>query len=117
MEVIMARGGDGYGSEYHLRTYITEHPAILSEAIVEAIGSPADAINWLPLPAGTAGKRELRGMEFLSVSPRAAWREFWATTGSPPNWDAVGQLGNEWILVEAKARARELVSPPCRATE
>jgi hypothetical protein len=115
----MGKRGDGYGSEYHLRRYLAEEPAKLNAAIAGAIGDGNDVCEWLPFGAGKAGDRELRGMEFLDATGQAAWRDFWSRTGNPPNWDAVGRRppNHEWILVEAKARESELVSPPCGAKE
>ncbi|TMQ13964.1 MAG: hypothetical protein E6J90_16535 [Deltaproteobacteria bacterium] len=119
MEETMGRLGEGYGSEYHLRRYLAVAPATLSAAIADEIGDGDRACEWLPFGAGKRGDRELRGMEFLDPTARGAWADFWSRTGTPPNWDAVGRRAGirEWVLVEAKAREGELVSPPCGAKE
>lgn len=118
-EETMGKRGDGYGSEYHLHRYLAEAPTRLTAAITHAIDDGVDVCEWLPFGAGETGDRELRGMEFLDSTAQTAWRDFWSRTGNPPNWDAVGRrpLNNEWVLVEAKAREGELVSPPCAAKE
>jgi hypothetical protein len=114
-ENTMGKLGDGYGSEFHLRRYLVEAPAELNGAIARAIDDGLDGCDW----QARADGRELRGMEFLDDGARSKWRDFWSSTGSPPNWDAVGRRPpiNEWLLVEAKARQGELVSPPCGAKE
>ncbi len=42
------------------------------------------------------------------------WAEFWPQTGTRRNWDAVGILRygsrTEWLLVEAKAHAEEMMT-------
>src|SRR5687768_7067726 len=92
-EGIVGRRGDGYGSEYHLRKYLTQDwQDELDKAIRSAVGSPAARCEWLPYPARAAADaqdRELRGMEFLAEpGARDAWRGFWPGSGSPQTWDA-----------------------------
>lgn len=41
--------------------------------------------------------------------------EFWPRRG--PQWDALGLAGDKIVLVEAKARVPEFVSPACQASE
>jgi hypothetical protein len=115
----MGKRGNGYGSEYHLRRYLSEEPSKLNVAIAAVVGDRDHIFEWLPFGTAKTGDRELRGMEFLEPTAQAAWRDFWSRTGNPPNWDAVGRRSSngEWILVEAKSREGELVSPPCGAKE
>lgn len=118
----MGQRGTGYGSEDHLRRYMTERRADLDRAVLGAMNNPLASCEWLAFPTrsdGSGNDRELEGMEFLSQAKSVeAWKQFWPTTGSSQNWDAVGRLVDgsktEWLLVEAKARARELNSA-CKA--
>ncbi len=114
----MGKIGNGYGSEFHLRRYLMESPALLTERIVDALGKPLARVQWLHRESG----KEWKGLQFSSFSPRVMeqWKSFWPQTGNPPNWDAVGQLSSsvadEWLLVEAKANEAEFVSPPSGAS-
>jgi hypothetical protein len=59
--------------------------------------------------------QERKGLDFLPTDSPAfrRWTEVWPQSGTPINWDAVGQVmiqnRKEWLLVEAKANLRELV--------
>jgi hypothetical protein len=117
----MGKRGDGYGSEYHLRRYLSEREQELSTAVRAAVGAPSSRCEWLPFPSVDGVERELKGVEFLAANAagRQGWKGFWPSTGNAQNWDAVGRISvddeAEWVLVEAKARAAELVSPACAA--
>src|SRR4051812_4671491 len=117
----MGRRGEGYGSEDHLRRYLTEQPKALNEAVAGVPGVRGLSVSWLDFPLHADGReREFRGIEFLrdEASYRrvvAEWRNFWPQRGQPQNWDAVGRVGNEWLLIEAKANHPEFCSPPTTA--
>jgi len=117
----MGKRGEAYGSECHLRGYLSERSNELSAAVQAAVGERESRCEWLPFPSAGGVERELRGAEFLAPDSRGreAWQAFWPSTGTPQSWDAVGRLRgpekDEWLLVEAKSRAGELVSPACRA--
>jgi hypothetical protein len=112
--------GDGYGSEDHLRRYLDIRRGRLNNVVSSVVGVGAEEISWLPFLETKSGDREYRGIEFLDRSAHEhayeSWRDFWPTTGRRPSWDAVGRVGNEWLLVEAKANAPEFCSPSSAAS-
>jgi len=117
----MGKEGKDYGSEYHLGTYLTEeNESLLNEAVSKAMGIRATAFKW---KKPSSKRKEWKGMEFLKDDQKlqSKWREFWAQTGNPPNWDAVATCvvngQKEWILLEAKANHPEFCSPPCGAKD
>ena len=106
---------------------MNERPAALNRAIAEAyvaksVVAPA-GIRWLS-PLRAEGYRELGGMEYFADVGNSEvvrkWREFWPGSGRPPMWDGwavADEDGKETILlVEAKANAPELVTPPSGAS-
>jgi hypothetical protein len=118
----MGKRGDGYGSEDHLRRYLAEHERVLNAAIAEEIGTSPEAVSWLAFPRNADGKeQEFKGLGFLpqnreAAAVRDAWRGVWPQRGRQ-NWDAVGRVHNDWLLVEAKANHPEFCSPPTTAKE
>lgn len=118
----MAQVGYGYGSEWHLLSWLGWQRAAFTTAVSAATG--VAAIDWLDrhLAPGDPSPRELRGLEFLASSDpvRQEWEQLWPQTGNVHNWDAVGRGGDDhrptWLLVEAKANLTELVSK-CSATD
>jgi hypothetical protein len=112
----MAKMGKDHGSEYHLRRYLTEARAQLSEAVQLSI-QHVGAVMWIT----PEGDKEWKGMRFLSDDPLVAekWKKFWPQRGNPPNWDAIARLDTgdrpEWLLLEAKANHPEFCSPPSGA--
>lgn len=115
----MGKIGDSYGSEFHLKKYLTEKRDVLNEALSNSIGTPSADIRWIETPSQT--QREWKGMAFLRRSREVQdkWRSFWPQTGNPPNWDAVATIRTdqteEWVLVEAKANHPEFCSKPSGA--
>jgi hypothetical protein len=119
----MAEMGDGYGSECHLLRYLGRHRNRFDDMIRSKIG--ADAVRWLDFHFDQTKRwpdGERKGIDFLSADDPAqiAWRQVWPQRGNPPNWDAVGvatfNSQYEWLLLEAKAHAGEVISD-CQATD
>jgi len=119
----MAKMGYGYGSECHLLRYLGRHRDLLDARVRKVVG--AWEVHWLDFefdPAKEWPDVEWAGLDFLPTESlaRTAWQGFWPQRGTPPNWDAVGQVtidGRlEWLLVEAKAHLEELQSS-CTAME
>ena len=112
----MGKMGNGYGSEFHLRSYLGYRQSELNRAVEKETGGRV--IEWLDCAAGGEGKlnREWKGVDFVDAASdvKSAWVKFWPQTGNVPNWDAVGRLesnsGKEYLLVEAKAHTEELRS-------
>ena len=115
----MAKRGDGYGSEDHLRWYLASRPSELNQAVAREIDVDASSVRWLPFIPHGEGDREHRALEFLPqealLRVRSAWREFWPQRGHKQSWDAIGTAGSEWLLVEAKANWPEFCTPPTTA--
>lgn len=120
--------GYTYGSEWHLLRFLGYHRDLLDRAVEEAIPG-GTVLEWLGTgfeanPSAIDREpprlldREFEGMSFLPRAGRdellPSLREFWPTTGSMPNWDAVGRVGvdgeDAWLLVEAKSHLGELRS-------
>jgi len=127
----MSKIGSGYGSEFHLRSALSERNSRFHEAVVSVIsgtsGQSRCEIEWHPNYLKRDGL-ELRGMDFLPDAGGMAWKSYWPDpiAGRDPrrsgihNWDAVGRLvgegHSEWLLVEAKSHVREFKdSPACGA--
>ena len=115
----MARIGYGYGSEWHLLRWMGRYRNDLIKKIREVTNKPNSKIDFLDFHFNPSEKwpdSELKGIEFLLMdhSANRAWEIFWPQSGNIPNWDAVGKitdiLGEEWLLVEAKAHSEELIS-------
>lgn len=110
----MPEMGAGYGSEAHLLRFLGRHRRLLDGLVLDATGG--DAIEWLDYnfdPNARWQDAEWTGVEFVeSDELRAHWRDFWPTTGTQPNWDAIGRLRSvgewSWLLVEAKANLEEI---------
>lgn len=119
----MGKIGYGYGSEWHLLRYLGYHRECLQNSILESTGG--SQIQWLDFGFSTVNQplhqdQEWQGIDFIHEPEiRKKWNGFWPQTGNPPNWDAVGKLigetGEEWLLVEAKAHLKEMNSS-CAAT-
>lgn len=127
----MSKIGEGYGSEFHLRSALGTAGASIESEILSAL-TKNEAKGWAKIEWHPnyidAGKPELRGMDFLPDAGGEAWKRYWPDpkAGRDPNrkgihnWDGVGRLiseaGSEWLLVEAKAHVAEFLdSPPCGA--
>ena len=114
---IVAKIGNGYGSECHLLRWMGRHRNLFNERVSKAVGRPGAPIDWLDF--GFAPKKlwpdaELRGLEFLYDRPglKPKWQDFWPTRGGIHNWDAVGWIGEEpereLLLLEAKSYGKEM---------
>lgn len=117
--------GHGYGSQFHLLRYLGYHRHDLNRAIEQQCGGRV--LDWLDFSFDAHREfplldSEWKGLEFLGPDEgvQTAWAKFWPQTGNVPNWDAVGLLQveshTEFILVEAKANASEIMSD-CHARE
>ena len=115
----MGKIGYGYGSEWHLLQYLGRRRSAFTRTI-EALTS-VSSIHWQDHPATGLSSdppnlRELVGLEFLGLKhpARQEWEQRWPQGGGIQNWDAVGQglthNRETWILIEAKANTRELIS-------
>lgn len=124
----MSKIGYTYGSEWHLLRYLGYHRDEFNRAVEDAIpGSTVKA--WLDQRfeqrrANVDGKpprfldREFEGIEFLPGPEQDRLRtplsDFWPTTGSLPNWDAIGRVEVQgqacWLILEAKSHLGELNS-------
>ena len=104
----------GYGSEWHLLTYLGRYRARLTTEV--AAVTRGQDVDWLDWPRSSAPvEREWRGIDFIRDHPvRDAWSSFCPQRGNSPNWDAIGTADIDgkttWLLVEAKAHSRELRS-------
>lgn len=117
--------GYTYGSEWHLLRFLGYHRDALDRAVEEAIPG-GTVIDWLGSRFETSPSaidrepprvldREFEGIDFLSRADRDRLQDdlnaFWPTTGSLPNWDAVGRIRIEgedaWMLLEAKSHLGE----------
>ena len=117
----MGKRGLGYGSEDHLRRYITDHEEQLNREVSKRTGAAVTKARWLAFPRDSHGiEREFRALDFLpledSQSVLAEWSKFWPARGHKQSWDAIGQAGRTWLLVEAKANHPEFCSPPTGAS-
>lgn len=124
----MSTIGQGYGSEFHLRSALAGNNPRFHKAVVNAVSETGGQIKWLENYL-KLGEPELRGVDFLPDAGGKPWKQYWPDpkAGCDPNrrgihnWDAVGCLlkpttQSEWLLVEAKAHAGEFTdSPACGA--
>jgi hypothetical protein len=105
----------GYGSEFHLLRYLGRHRTELSKKVCDLFRFEDLNVEWLDFGydhSKNIPDSEYTGIEFLNpnVSLENKWKAFWPQSGNCQNWDAIAKVGNEWLLVEAKARAGELIS-------
>lgn len=109
--------GLGYGSEYHLLRFMGRHRKDLDKAIKDELRI-AGEIDWFDFKYNKSTKeydREYIGIEFLKSESyyskiKSEWDKFWPNKDNAMNWDAIGKVGDTWLLVEAKAHAGELKS-------
>ena len=114
----MGRMGYGYGSEFHLLRWMGRHREQFDKAICGVLD--ASEIRWLDFNFDRRKDipdAELRGLEFLDVkNDRHAevikafqYGDFaWPKQGEKMNWDAVGVVGETFVLCEAKAHIAEI---------
>ena len=121
----------GYGSTWHLLRSLGFHRDRFNAILTQATG--ARNIAWLDFPAYVGSQTypkempilegEWRALDFLGpFHPlRTAYESFWPKSGTPPNWDAVGEATfdaqREWLLVEAKAHTGEISKTGTGATK
>lgn len=120
----MAEMGLGYGSEYQLLRYLGHHRNELNQNIQKNTKLKGELI-WLDFPKDNnklSLDGEFKGIDFLKdhisynrfILLQQNWKKYWASSGSPPNWDGVilhkNKDNEEWILVEAKAHLKEIES-------
>lgn len=113
----MSKMGDGYGSEYWLKQWLTERVEQLNERVLDVTGGTT--VEWLSPVLTGQPTREWRGVEFVQDTDVArAWRQFWPQYGNVPNWDAIGKQDGppSWLLIEAKGHLGELRAP-CQAKD
>lgn len=117
----MGRMGYGYGSEFHLLRWMGRHREKFNEEVRKVIDVKGEKIEWLDFKFESKNfipDRELKGLEFLERDKRKdeVSRAFkdkngdhsWPQTGQVMNWDAVGRIGDTYILCEAKAHVEEV---------
>ncbi|MDQ2890344.1 MAG: endonuclease/exonuclease/phosphatase family protein [Gemmatimonadota bacterium] len=107
------------GSRRWLQVAVNSHPEILDSQIRDALGCADDVgrIEWL------SPREEDRYVEYrdgatierlgLDIST-ATQKEFWPSGG--PVWDGLARVGDEVLLIEAKAHIPEMLSQGTRAT-
>lgn len=113
----MSNMGHGYGSEFHLLRWMGRHRTELNERLKPIFGS--SSIQWKDFHFCSdrfIPDAELIGLEFLQGNP--SYRHVcdcfgkgaisWPQRGELMNWDAVGLVGDTYILCEAKAHLEEV---------
>lgn len=109
---------NGHGSLLDIQILVNNFPDLLTNKIRSEIGISSDSIDWVS-PQRDDDFAEYRDNGFLDklgiTSLKTRLDRFWPKKG--PQWDALGR-GNkpEYFLVEAKAKIREIVSPPTSAS-
>ena len=115
----MGRMGYGYGSEFHLLRWMGRHRNKFNDEVSKAIGVKGEKIEWLYFEFKSKNfipDRELIGLEFLQGDKRKNEVQYafengehsWPKIGQAMNWDAVGRIGDAYILCEAKAHVEEV---------
>jgi hypothetical protein len=120
----MATLGLGYGSEFHLLRLLGRHRNSFDLKILSALDYQDKKIEWLDFKYDSKQfipDREYVGIEFLENSSnyldlKKSWSKYWPSSNRAQNWDAICKIDGEWILIEAKARKKEMKSD-CTATE
>ncbi len=116
----MGEMGYGYGSECHLLRWMGRHRNQFDQSVRESVGCGDARLTWLDgkfKPGAMWPDAEWKGLDFLGESEQLQkhWRTFWPSGRGIHNWDAVGVVDagaeqKEWLLVEAKGHADELIS-------
>lgn len=117
----MAEMALGYGSEYQLLRYLGHHRNYLNQKICEEIGK--GEIFWLDYPVDL--ERDSLDGEWKTIDCfsdednyaeiKAAWEQFWPSTGNAHNWDGIFKHNGTLYFVEAKAHLAE-ARQKCGAT-
>jgi hypothetical protein len=120
----------GSGSEWHLLRMLGRHRQLLNKLILTRIRAEGAVVSndltWLDFPLNPThdlGDGEHIGVDFLGPAAQEKWKTFWPDekSGTPNrkgqiSWDAIGCLGPEWLLIEAKANETEFNrNSPCGA--
>jgi len=111
----------GYGSKWHLLRFLGWHGQVFNKSVQKAIGTKG-GVEWIDFPFDPKvyyKSQEWKSVDFLKSLGGTAWKTYWPDT-SPgnvrrlgmPTWDTIGRISSveekvEWVLVEAKAHARE----------
>jgi len=112
----MGKKGDGYGSEDHFLTYRKAAAADLDARLLAATGL-GGTLLWVYPQLDQPEMEEPKGIAFLPQQAlRDEWKKFWPQTGNQQRWDGVARVGDEWLLMEAKANIPEFVGSPCGAS-
>lgn len=105
------------GSQRQIQYYVNEQPAILQQAISDAL-EVLLSIRWVS-PLRSERYREYRDLDFLTavglVKSRNELSQFWPRGG--PCWDALGidELRGGIVLIEAKSHVPEISGNGCGA--
>ncbi len=107
------------GSQRQIQTYVNERTNTLNSAVAQSLSQyslDAQCIAWVsPLAVDTYS--EYQDSEFLErvgfgrLAPRL--QEFWPQRG--PCWDALAQIEQGCLLIEAKSNVREIYGGGCGA--
>src|SRR5579863_7279000 len=106
------------GSQLQIQMYVNERTDALNSAVAESLSSyDVRDIHWVsPLAADTFS--EYRDSEFLERVGlgllKSRLLEFWPKRG--PCWDALAQIENGCLLIEAKSHVQEIYSGGCKAS-
>jgi hypothetical protein len=112
----MGTKGNGYGSEDHFLTYRMTPEGELDARLLTASGLKGN-VEWIYPDRNRPEMKEPKGVNFLpDAKVREAWKTFWPQTGNQQRWDGVARVGDEWLLIEAKANTPEFVGGPCGAS-
>lgn len=114
----MATLGLGYGSEFHLLRLLGRHRNTFDSKILSALDYKDNRIEWLDFKYDSKQfipDREYIGIEFLEnlsnyLDLKNSWTKYWPSSNRAQNWDAICKIDDEWILIEAKARKKEMES-------
>jgi len=114
----MGKLGLGYGSEFHLLRFLGRHRNLLDKKILWSLGYLNGHVEWLDYkfaPKMEIPDKEYVGIDFLESHPnylviKESWKGYWPSTNRAQNWDAICKIKDEWILIEAKAHANEMIS-------
>jgi len=114
----MATLGLGYGSEFHLLRLLGRHRNSFDLKILAALDYTGKKIDWLDLKYDSKQfipDREYIGIEFLEnlsnySDLKKSWNDYWPSSNRAQNWDAICKIKDEWILIETKAKEKEMES-------
>ena len=127
----MAILGHGYGSEFHLLRWMGRHREEFTRRVSKIVGS--QTVTWFDFNFNNRNSvpdGEIHGFSFLgqgkyqnqarNLLKRVRNKELWCCWpdgGNSISWDAVGRTeSGRFILCEAKAHKKELVSSISRKT-